>query len=106
MYNGFDEYPPYSGTISENFETNINSHICCDHGFPYSTIKGNMLIWINKRCWETTKYFFTEANKVKKILTTKEYKYERKQSNKIFYFPQRVNIHSLHHIFMKTLYLM
>ena len=39
MYMNFDEYPPYSGAISENFETNINVHIWCDHGLPYPAIK-------------------------------------------------------------------
>ena len=46
MYISFDEYPPYSGAISNIFETNINAHIQCDRGYPYSTIKsikGNML---------------------------------------------------------------
>ena len=31
-YSDFDEYPPYSGAISETFETNINAHIQFDHG--------------------------------------------------------------------------
>ena len=47
MYIDFDEYPSYSGVISENFETNINSHIQCDHGYPCSSTKVNMLKWIN-----------------------------------------------------------
>ena len=51
MYIDFDEYPPYSGAISEKYEANINAHIQCDHGYTYSTIKGNMLIWINKESW-------------------------------------------------------
>ena len=51
MYLDFDEYPPCSGAISETFETNINDHIQCDHGFPYSTTKGNMLTCINKETW-------------------------------------------------------
>ena len=32
MYIDFDEYPPYSGRISEKSETNVNDHIQCDHG--------------------------------------------------------------------------
>ena len=35
MYIDFDEYPPSSGTISKNFETNINAHIKYNHGYPY-----------------------------------------------------------------------
>ena len=51
MYINFDEYPTYSGAISEYFETNINTHIQCDHDYPYSTIKYNMLTWIKKEIW-------------------------------------------------------
>ena len=46
MYIDFDEYPPDSDAVSENFEANINSHIQCDHEYPYSSIKYNMLTWI------------------------------------------------------------
>ena len=35
MYIYFDEYPIYSGTISENFERNFNVNIECDHGYEY-----------------------------------------------------------------------
>ena len=61
MYIDFDEYPPYSDSISENFENNINAHIKCDHGYPYSSIKGNMLTWINRESWEMMKKCFTDA---------------------------------------------
>ena len=57
MYIDFDEYPLYSGARSENFEANINAHIQCDHVYPYSTIKGNMLACINKESWEMMKCF-------------------------------------------------
>ena len=43
MYIDFDEYHPYSGAISEIFETNINAYIQCDRGYPYSKFKGNIL---------------------------------------------------------------
>ena len=36
MYIDFYQYPPYSGVISEIFETILNAHIQCDHGYPYS----------------------------------------------------------------------
>ena len=55
MYIDFDEYPSYSGVISENFETNINSHIQCAYGYPYSTIKGKFFTWINEESWEMAK---------------------------------------------------
>ena len=49
MYIYFYDYPPYSGAISENFETNINAHIRCDQRFPYLLIQVNMLTCINKK---------------------------------------------------------
>ena len=48
MYIDFDDYPSYSGAISEIFETNINDHIQCDNGYHYSSIKDNMLTWITE----------------------------------------------------------
>ena len=48
MYIYFDEYPPYSGAISKFFETIINARIQCDNGYPYSSIKDNMLTWITE----------------------------------------------------------
>ena len=51
MHIYFDEYPPYSGAISGFFETNTNAHIWCDHGCPYSKIKGNIFTWINTKSW-------------------------------------------------------
>ena len=51
MYIEFYNYPPYSVAISKKFETNMNSNIQFDHGYPYSEIKStkvNMLTWINK----------------------------------------------------------
>ena len=48
MYIDSNKYPTYSGKISENVETDINDHIWCDHGFPYSKIKFNMLTSTNK----------------------------------------------------------
>ena len=54
IYIYFDDYPSYSGAIYDFLETHINSHIQCDHGCPYSTIKtikGDMLTCINKEIW-------------------------------------------------------
>ena len=36
IYIDFDEYPPYSGRIYENFETNVNENIKYDYGYVYS----------------------------------------------------------------------
>ena len=35
MFIKFDDNPPYSGTIYEMFEANINAHIWYNHGLPY-----------------------------------------------------------------------
>ena len=35
-YIDFDEYPPNSGTISEEVVANFNAHIQCYHGYPHS----------------------------------------------------------------------
>ena len=58
MYIDFNKYPTYSGAISENVETNINDQIWCQHGFPYSTIKGNMLTYIYNKSWQMMKSLF------------------------------------------------
>ena len=39
MYIDFDGYPTHSGAIYDNFETNVNANIQCDHGYAYSSIK-------------------------------------------------------------------
>ena len=51
MYIDFYDNPPYSGAILEIFETNSNARIHCDHGYPNSSIKDNMLTWINEESW-------------------------------------------------------
>ena len=51
MYIDFGDYPPYSGAISENFETKVNVHIQCYHGYSYSSIKDNMRTSINEESW-------------------------------------------------------
>ena len=39
MHINFDEYSPYSSTISEKFETNVNADIQCDHSYAYASSK-------------------------------------------------------------------
>ena len=66
MYIYFDEYPPYSGRISEIFEKNVNENIQCDHGYAYFSVKQKMCAWINEESWEMMKTCFPDANKIKK----------------------------------------
>ena len=70
IYIDFDDHPPYSDALSRIFETNINAHIWCDHGYSYSTIKDKVLKLINKKSWEVIKECFPEANQVKKFPIT------------------------------------
>ena len=51
MYIEFDEYHPYSDTISEYFETNVNTNIQCDHSYAYYSSKHKMRTWVNKESW-------------------------------------------------------
>ena len=57
-YTDFDEYLPYSDTISETFETNVHATIQCDNGYKYSSIKQKICTWVNEESGEkTTKLF-------------------------------------------------
>ena len=107
IYIDFGEYPPYSGAIYDIFETNINSHIQCDNGFPYSTIKGKMLTWINDETWEMMENLFPGAKQVKKSPKTivcknvHMFKMIEVKAMRVFISPQIVNIPFLHHVFIK-----
>ena len=48
MYIGFYGYPPYSGSISKFFETNVNADIQCDRDYAYSSRKEKIFTLINK----------------------------------------------------------
>ena len=58
IYIHFDEYPTYSGRISENFETNVNDNIKCDHGYTYCSSKQKMCTWVKKESLEMIKTVF------------------------------------------------
>ena len=66
MYIDFDEYPTYSGRISEILETNVNDNIRCDHGYDYSSIKHKMSTWVNEESCEMMKNCFPDAEQIKK----------------------------------------
>ena len=52
MYIDVDDYPPYSGSMSEIFETDVNANIQCDNGYAYSSRKEKNFTWINEESWE------------------------------------------------------
>ena len=58
MYIDFDEYPPYSGRISEIFEKNVNENIQCVHGYSYSSVKQKICTYVNEDSWGMMKHFF------------------------------------------------
>ena len=51
MYIDFYEYPPYSGRISEIFETSVNANIRYDHGYAYFSSKQKISTWVNEDSW-------------------------------------------------------
>ena len=65
MYIDFDDYPPYSGSISEIFETNVNANIQCDNGYAYSSRKEKNCTWINEESWEIMQKPFLDAKQIK-----------------------------------------
>ena len=69
MYIDVDDYPSHSGARSQYVWTNNNAHIWCDHGFPKSKRKGNILTWINMESWEITPKTFPENKQVNKYPT-------------------------------------
>ena len=63
----FDEYPPYSGRISEFFEIYINENIKCVHGYEYSSGRQKICTFTNEECWRIMKTCFPDAKQIKKI---------------------------------------
>ena len=84
MYVDFDEYPPYSGRIFENFEKNVNENIQCDHGYAYYSGKQKICTKVNEESWLMTKTCFPDAKQIKKFPKTflcKECTYFQKYIN-------------------------
>ena len=65
MYIYFDEYPPYSGRISE-VKKNVNENIQCVRVYAYSSGKQKMCTWVNDESWGMMKTCFPGAKKIKK----------------------------------------
>ena len=86
MYIYFGDYPPYSGRISENFETNDNANMQCYHVYACSSSKQKMWTWFNGESWEIMKNCFPDAKQIKKCPKTtvcKECTYVQKDRNDI-----------------------
>ena len=108
MYIDFHVYPPYSGAISENFVTNFNANIQCDHGYDHSSSKEKIAHGLIKKvghsrksvCLMLSKKNMPENNNIQKCtyLQMIEIKLMR-----VFISPQIMKIPFLHHIFMKNL---
>ena len=65
MHIYFDGYPPYSGAISEIFETTVDSNIQCDRGYAYFSNKEKIRTCINGESWEIMQEYFLDAKQVK-----------------------------------------
>ena len=93
------------------FLNNINAHIQSYHGYPYSSIKDNMMTWIIEESWEITENI-PDAKQVKKCPTTSVCKIctyvqnEINQTDEIFDCPPYMNISFPRHFFINNLYLM
>ena len=83
IYIDFDEYPPYSGRISEIFEKNVNEDIQCVHGYTYSSGKHKMCTWVNEESWGIINTSFPDAKQIKmpKFFLCKECTYVQKDIN-------------------------
>ena len=66
MYIQLDDYPPYSDTLSDIFETNINKKLICCHGYKNYTGNKRLITWVLKNYWEN---FHSEFSKSKVIIT-------------------------------------
>ena len=109
IYIDFDEYPTYSGTISENFETNVNVNIQRDHGYVYSSSKEKICAWINEESWEIMQKYFPNTKQIK---NTPKQQYAKNvhmfkmieiKLMKFLIYHQITNIPFQHHIFTKNL---
>ena len=70
MYIDFDEYPPYSGRISEIFEKNINDNTQCDNGYAFSSREHKHFTSFNGESLEMMKDCFPVAKQIKKPKNT------------------------------------
>ena len=109
MYIDFDEYPTYSDTIYEVFETNINANIQCEHDYSYSSSEKKMCSWVNGESWEILKLCFPDA---KQIQNAHKQQYAKNahmlkeieiKLMRILIPHQIMNIPFQQHIFMKNL---
>ena len=55
------DYPPYSDTKCEIFETNINKAFRCIHGYTNHFEKYVLITWVSINSWEMLLYEFTQA---------------------------------------------
>ena len=49
IYTNFDEFPPYSYSLSDIFETKINSNLQCFHEYPKNTKSLKNNTWVDAK---------------------------------------------------------
>ena len=60
----FDEFPRYSGRISDFF-INVYENIRCDHGYAYSLGEKKVFTKVNEKSWAMMKTCFPDAKQIK-----------------------------------------
>ena len=64
MYLQLDEYPPYSDTISDIFETPININLRCIHVYTNFIRHTDSITWVSNSSWDMLLSEFTNAVKI------------------------------------------
>ena len=52
MYLQFDDYPPYSDTKSDIFDTHINSNLRCIPGYTNCMRHTDLITWVSNSSWD------------------------------------------------------
>ena len=66
MYLHLDDYPPYSGKISDIFVTHNNSNLRCIHGYTTCMRHTDLITWVSISTW---KMLLSEFNHSVKIIS-------------------------------------
>ena len=71
MYLQLDDYPPYTGKNSDNFETHINSNLRCIHGYSNCMRNTDLITWVSNSARKMLLSQFIHAVKISPCPRTK-----------------------------------
>ena len=71
MYLQLDDYPPYTGKNSDNFETHINSNLRCIHGYTNCMRHTDLITLVLNSAWKMLLSEFNHAVKISPCPRTK-----------------------------------